>query len=147
MAKDSWKLSRDPLYRGDSASGVSIPVPDASKSIVRHVLYLEGYGRETPYLSASEQRATAERFAGLKGSTYIAHPKEWKSLGVGHVSRRELLQLLRGTGKGDAKWHSAFEVLRAHQYVEEAQEHLADFSGLSGREDLGKIVRRTFVRN
>ncbi len=127
MPKTSWKLSRDPLYRGDQARGASLPCPQASRSIVRHVLYLEGYGRETPYLSASEDRNLASQFAGANGKTYIAYPKQWPALGVAHCPRKELLQLLRGYGKGDAEWPCAYDVMRARQYVEEWQEHLADF--------------------
>lgn len=148
MPKASWKMTRDPLFRGDSASGVSIPRPSANRSIVRHILYLEGFGRETPYLSASEVRATAEYFAGPEGDIYVGRPKEWPVLGVKHRSRKELLQLLRGKGRGDAEWPSAFEVLRAHQYVEESQEHLADFTSaehLSLRE-LQATVGRVFSK-
>lgn len=129
VIKSSWKLSRDPLFRGDHAQVVSLPCPRASRSIVRHILYLEGYGRETPYLSASEERSVANRFAGSAGRTYMAQPRQWAALGVVHRPRKELLQLLRGKGKGDAEWPDAFEVMRARQYVEEAQEHLADFTG------------------
>jgi hypothetical protein len=131
MTDQSWKLKRDPVYRGDCAPEVSRPVPSASRSIVRHVLFLEGFGRATPYLSASEQRDTANFFAGHGGKTYIGRPVEWPTFDVKHRSRKELVQLLRGTGKGDAEWPSAFEVLRARQYVEEWQGHLADFTSLA----------------
>lgn len=146
-ADTSWKLTRDPLYRGDVASGVSLPSPSASRSIVRHILYLEGYGRETPYLSASENLATAVRFAGTYGKTYIGQAKEWPVLNVKHRPRKELLQLLRGRGKGDAEWSNAFEVMRARQYVEEAQEHLADFTAVQDvpLEELRDIVDKAFT--
>ena len=146
MAIQSWKLNRDPLYRGDVAPEVALPTPSASKSIVRHVLFLEGYGRETPYLSASELRGTAEFFAGPDGRVYISKPKEWPGINVSHRSRKELLQLLKGYGKGDAAWPSAFEVLRARQYVEESQEHLADFTALAGvpAEALRQVINEVF---
>jgi hypothetical protein len=53
---------------------------------------------------------------------------------------------LRGKGKGDAEWPNAFEVMRARQYVEEAQEHLADFSELSeiGTQNLVALVNQVF---
>jgi len=146
VARHSWKLTRDPLYRGDSESGISQPAPNASPSIVRHILYLEGFGRPTPYLSATEVRETADSFAGSGGRTYVGRPSDWPKHGVFHRSRKELLLLLRGHGKGDANWPSAFEVMRAHQYVEESQEHLADFrkvGDLSG-EELSGIVNATF---
>lgn len=126
--KQKWKISKDPLYRGESSSNPTIPTPQANKSIVRHVLYLEGQGRETPYLSTSESEDTARRFAGRSGSIFHAIAKEWHKSEVKHRSRKELLDLLKGKGKGDAGWGSAVEVLRAHQYVEEHAEHLADFS-------------------
>lgn len=143
----AWKLTRDPLYRGDQTQGASLPCPRASPSIVRHVLYLEGYGRETPYLSASEDRGLASHFAGTNGKTYIAYPKQWPSLGVAHRPRKELLQLLRGHGKGDAEWPSAYEVMRARQYVEEWQEHLADFTTIedSTPHSLRALVDQVFL--
>jgi hypothetical protein len=146
MVEQSWKLKRDPVYRGDRMREVSLPVPSASRSIVRHVLFLEGFGRSTPYLSASELRATADFFAGPGGKTYIGRPVEWPRLDVRHRSRKELVQLLRGTGKGDAEWPSAFEVLRARQYVEEWQEHLADFTSLAEltRDELKQVVEKVF---
>jgi hypothetical protein len=146
MSRSPWKLTRDPLHRGDRSQGVSLPCPQASRSIVRHVLYLEGYGRETPYLSATEERDVALRFAGSEGRTYMAHPQQWAPLRVSHRPRKELLQLLRGKGKGDAEWPYAFEVMRARQYVEEAQEHLADFSELSeiGTQNLVALVNQVF---
>lgn len=144
MAKDPWKLKRDPLYRGDRRGGVALPVPQADRSLVRHILYLEGHGRETPYLSSSESRSTAARFAGSEGSVYIGRPETWATVGVKQRSRKELLQLLRGKGKGDAQWHSAFEVMRAHQFVEEAEEHLADFSSLETGADLEHATKVVF---
>ena len=54
--------------------------------------------------------------------------------------------LLRGSGKGDAKWNNAYEVMQAHKYVEEWQEHLVDFSSQSGEEieNLNKILTQVF---
>lgn len=144
MAKDPWKLKRDPLYRGDRRGGVTPPVPSAKRSLVRHILYLEGYGRDTPYLSSTEALATASRFAGADGAVYVGRPETWSTAGVLHRSRKELLQLLRGKGKGDAQWHSAFEVMRAHQYVEESEEHLADFSGVAPTADLDQVTKIVF---
>jgi hypothetical protein len=63
---------------------------------------------------------------------------------VKHRSRKELLQLLRGKGKGDAQWHSAFEVMRAHQFVEESEEHLADFSGTQPAADVEPLAAAIF---
>lgn len=63
MGAKKWKQKKDPLYRGDFKDRVSAPTPNADDSVIRHVLYLEGPGRETPYLSTSERRGVAERFA------------------------------------------------------------------------------------
>lgn len=146
VTNPSWKLTRDPLYRGDSASELSLPTPSANRSIVRHILYLEGYGRETPYLSTSEALAAAQRFAGSQGMVYIAYPKAWPPFSVKHRPKKELLLLLKGKGKGDAEWPSAYEVMRARQYVEEAQEHLADFTDAHevSTQDLREIVNGLF---
>jgi hypothetical protein len=105
---------------------------------------LEGYGRETPYLSSSQSLATAARFAGSDGSVYIGRPETWPAAGVKHRGRKELLQLLRGKGKGDGQWHSAFEVMRAHQFVEESEEHLADFSAAEDGADLERMAKAAF---
>lgn len=125
-----WKCSNDPLYRGDSVNGVVPPTHNANPSLVRHILYLEGHGRETPYLSCTESNDIAVRFAGRNGKAYQTSVSTWKTNGVSHRSRNELLALLKGKGHGKAEWSSAFEVMRANQYVEEHLEHLADFADL-----------------
>ncbi len=146
MPRSSWKSSRDPLYRGDTREDISRPDPRADPSIVRHVLYLDGAGRTTPYLSTTEERATAERFAGKSGHVYITSVPAWQKEDVNHRSRSELAQLLRGRGKGDARWPSAFEVMQARRYVEENAEHLADFRPHAelSPEDLAELVERLF---
>lgn len=126
MPAKKWKQSRDPLYRGDHKDTVSVPTPGADGSVIRHVLYLEGPGRETPYLSTSERREVAKRFAQAGGvwEVSVAHAK---ANGVGHISNSELLGLMNGNGKGIANWPNAFEVMQARRYVEEHSEHLLDF--------------------
>lgn len=148
MASSSWKANKDQLFRGDAESGVALPTPSAPSSIVRHVLYLEGYGRETLYLSGTESREIADRFAGADGHVYTGRPKDWVNLGVKHRSRKELLQLLRGKGKGDAEWPSAFEVMRARQYVEEWQEHLADFRNMDdiAEDKLRDVTKKAYSK-
>lgn len=130
-----WDRRRDPLYRGDVVAGVQLPSPDADPSIVRHVLYLHGPGRRTPYLSTTERREVAERFAGKTGRVYSTRVSAWRPRAVVHIDRKELLDLLRGRGKGDAKWPSAYEVMKARHYVEENAEHLADFRALSATDE------------
>lgn len=71
-AAKAWKASSDPLYPGGRA-GVVGPIPGANTSIVRHVPFLEGAGRETTYLSTTESSVVVERFAGKDGKPF-AHP-------------------------------------------------------------------------
>ena len=127
MAKLKWKGSRDPLYRGDYKGMIRRPVPSADDSVVRHILYLDGPGRDTPYLSTTEEEAVAKRFAGTKGAVWQTTVKKAKNLGVGHLSKTDLLSQLNGNGKGRAKWDSPFEVMQARRYVEQSSEHLLDF--------------------
>jgi hypothetical protein len=140
-----WRKKKDPLYRGDGPDGVSAPVPDADTSVVRHILYLDGFGRETPYRSCSEQRETALQFGGKwVWKTFV---KTAEDQAVAHISRIELLSWLKGKGKGRAKWSSAFEVLQAKRYVEEQTEHLLDFSPLKNSSiDLADVIDKIFSR-
>lgn len=110
-----WKAKRDPLWRGDSAAGITEPTPTADPSLVRHILYLEGMGRATPYHSTSEAHETAARFAGSQGKVYRTTVGTAEEAGVSHISRLELLGLLRGKGKGRAKWNSAYEIMLARR--------------------------------
>jgi hypothetical protein len=125
-----WKKARDPLYRGDASDGLAIPLPAAKLSIVAHVLYLEGAGRETPYQSTTESEAVATQFARRNGKVYRTMAKKAEQHKVVHLSRIELMQLLRGTGQGKAKWTSALEVMTARRYVEMWAEHLLDFTNV-----------------
>ncbi|MCI5220434.1 MAG: hypothetical protein D3914_14880 [Candidatus Electrothrix sp. LOE2] len=124
-AKKKWKMSKYPLFRGDSRDAVCIPNPAADDSIVRHVMYFEGPGRKTPYLSTSEEDELAENFSN--GAVWQTFVKTAKAASVGHISQSELLSLMKGNGKGKAKWPSAFEVMQARRYVEQWGEHLLDF--------------------
>lgn len=145
--KAAWKQSRDPLYRGAFATTPGTPVPTASSSIVRHILYLEGFGRETPYMSTSEAYDCAERFAqehdGAIWETSVARAQ---THGVKHRSRKELLDLLKGTGKGDASWSDPFEVSQARKYVEQHLEHLLDFRETPDAQ-AEATARRVFTRS
>jgi hypothetical protein len=140
-----WRKKKDPLYRGDGDAGVSVPVPDADSAIVRHILYLGGYGRETPYSSTTEVPEIAQRFA-KRGRVWKTTVAAASSAGVSHVARIELLELLKGTGKGKAAWGNAYEVLQARRYVEQHAEHLLDFSPLDGspKDDIEVVVSRIF---
>lgn len=138
----TWKQNRDPLYRGDAAT-VTRPTPASDPSIVRHILYLEGYGRETPYLSTTEDRSIAEQFAGRSGAVWRTDVPTCHAHDVHHISRRELLQCLTGSGKGDAKWSSPYEVMQARRYVEQHLEHLLDFRAV---EDITDVIPRVLTR-
>jgi hypothetical protein len=70
----------------------------------------------------------AERFAGSTGKVYETLVPDAVSAGVEHISHVELLKLLKGTGHGQAKWRSAFEVMQARRYVEQSVEHLLGFA-------------------
>jgi hypothetical protein len=137
-----WRRSRDPLYRGDHPGTVTVPTPNADGSLVRHVLYLESFGRPTPYLSTSQSREAAIHFAQPGGLWRTAVPVANKA-GVGHVGNDELLGLLRGRGKGDAAWNDPFEVMRARMLVELHGEHLLDFRGVA---DPSAVVATIFVK-
>lgn len=123
--KRKWKLSKDPLYRGDAKDSVCVPNPDADDSLVRHIMYFEGPGRETPYLSTSEDYELAGNFAD--GTVWQTFVKTAQQESVEHISCTELLSLLKGNGRGKAQWSSAFEVMQARRYVEQWREHLLDF--------------------
>lgn len=126
--RTKWKAAKDPLFRGDARSSPATPVPSADPSLVRHILYLGGAGRDSPYLSFTEDEIVAGRFAGSDGRIYSTTVRKLKARNINHISRHELLQLLRGKGKGRAVWGNAFEVMQARRYVEEHAEHLGDFS-------------------
>lgn len=137
-----WKMSKDPLFRGDARNAVCVPNPDADDSIVRHVMYLEGPGRETPYLSTSEEYELAEMFSnGAVWETFVAVARKES---VGHISRTELLSLMRGNRKGKAKWPNAFEVMQARRYVEQWGEHLLDFREV---DNPAETTKKIFVKS
>jgi len=87
-------------------------------------------GRSTPYQSTTEAEETAVHFAGHAGRVYRTTATAAEAQSVAHVGRLELLRLLRGAGKGRAKWKSKFEVMQARRYVEMWAEHLLDFRGV-----------------
>jgi hypothetical protein len=138
-----WKPSKHPLFGGDAKSGVSVPNSTADDSIVRHILYLEGPGRETPYLSTSEEIEVAEYFARGGGAVWSTSVRKAKEHGVRHISKSDLLSYMKGNGKGKAKWDDPFEVMQARRYVEQWAEHLLDFRETS---DPQKIVSTIFEK-
>jgi len=140
--KKKWKQSKNPLYRGDGKKSVHIPNPKANDSIVRHIMYFEGYGRETPYLSTSEDYVLAENFSS--GAVWQTFVRKAKAESVEHISRTELMSLMKGNGKGKAKWSNAFEVMQARRYVEQWGEHLLDFRKV---EDSAATIQKIFEKS
>ena len=131
-----WKLGHDQLYRGDMDPGPTPATFGSNPSIIRHILYLEGLGRETPYLSTSEFQASAQYFADGGGRVYTTNPMTWIGQNVSHIPRTMLNQLLTGKGKGRASWDRASDVRRARELVELHFEHLADFWTITSQADI-----------
>ncbi|MFT3775150.1 MAG: hypothetical protein QM820_58125 [Minicystis sp.] len=108
---------------------------------MRHILYLDGAGRETPYHSTSEEHDAAAHFAGQTGGrVYKTMVAAAQATGIRHISKIELLGLLQGTGHGDAKWPSAYEVMTARRYVEQWSEHLLNYKELPDDADLVALL-------
>ena len=139
MKQQKWKASKDPLHRGDAKASVRAPMPSANDSIVRHVLYLEGPGRDTPYLSTSESYETAKHFAG-DGSVWVTSVVIAETHSVTHIGNSELLASLKGNGRGKAKWPDAFEVMQARRYVEQWSEYLLDFRTVQNPQTIAKTI-------
>ena len=116
------------------------PVIRADKALVRHILLLGGLGRPTPYHSTTEDHGVAQRFAGTTGRIYTTSVARTAGTRVSHIPNIQLLGLLKGRGKGDAKWHSALEVMNARRYVELWSEHILSFTKLSEDDDLVAVL-------
>jgi hypothetical protein len=140
----AWRKKSDFLYRGDAADAVFVPVPAANPSIVRHILYLDGYGRDTPYSSTSERKEVAVLF-GARGGIWITRAPLAEENSVTHIDNKQLLGLLtgKGKGKGKGKWPNAYEVLQAKKYAEQHYEHLLDFSSVT---DAAGVIRKIFSK-
>jgi hypothetical protein len=113
--------------------------------VVEHILFLGGAGRKTPFSSTTEVAGVAEYFAGSRGRVWQTDVKAASSAGAKHHPRKQLLQELRGFGKGKAKWHGAFEVAQAAAYVARWSEHLLDWAAVPAGM-IGVRVRATFHR-
>lgn len=106
-----------------------MPEPTATLSIVAHILYMGGRGRATPYSSTTESDDVARYFAGPGGGVWETTPAAATREGAKHLPRKQLIQNLRRFGKGKAKWHDAWEVTQAANFVEQWSEHLLDWAG------------------
>jgi len=130
MPRNPWTI-RQPLFRGDGTDGPAVPDPTSRLGIVEHVLYLGGAGRATPYTSTTEMFEVAEYFAGPTGRVWQTDAAAAAGAGAKHLPRKQLLQNLRGFGKGKAKWDNAFEVAQAAAYVAQWSEHLLDWTAVA----------------
>ena len=120
-----------------------MPNPASKTGIVEHILFLEGRGRDTPYSSTTESEEVAEFFAGGGGRVWTTTVKAASAEGAAHLPRKQLLQNLKGFGKGKAKWHDAYEVAQAARYVEEWSEHLLGWRAVNPT-SVDAAVRRAF---
>jgi len=77
----------------------------------------------------TETKSTATHFAGTRGRVWTTDAPKARQNGAKHVSKLDLLHLLKGYGKGKAKWSSAIEVAQARAYVLRWNEHLLDWKG------------------
>lgn len=135
----------DSLFRGDGADGVSVPDPAAGTTAIEHVLYLHGAGGATPFTSTTESRDVATRFAGSAGRVWTTEVPAATANGARHLPRLQLLQDLRGRGRGQLGRARADLVAKARVFVELHREHLLDWRSVDGAEIAGAITR-TFRR-
>lgn len=127
------------LFRGDSETGVATPTPSSKTTIVEHILYLGGYGRETPFTSTTESEDAAGHFAGPSGAVWTTEASHAIAAGAKHWSKSTLVGNLRGFGKGRAKWTNRWEVAQAQQYVKRWSEHLLEWSEQSSPDVVAAI--------
>jgi hypothetical protein len=105
--------------------------------------FLEGPGRKTPYVSTSEQYDLAENFAKA-GAVWKVYVQNAQPKGVNHINKFDLLAVMKGNGKGKAKWPEPYEVMQARRYVEQWGEHLLDFRGIG---EPASVFREIFDRS
>lgn len=136
----------DPLFRGDGSDAVSVPNPAADPSLIRHILYIGGYGRESPYLSTSSEESSAARFAA-GGRIWKTSGEFAERLGAKHVSQSDLQTILKSSTKGRAHWNNAWQRLQASKYVELHAEHLIDFIPFKkAGTSVKSVVHKMFAR-
>jgi hypothetical protein len=136
-------VDREPqVYRGNSDDVAGRPEPSADSNLVRHVLYLGGPGRSSPYLSLTADRATAVDFGTLWESSVAA----LNSAGARHLPTEALITALK-RNQGRSKWPSARDRQRALKYVEQHGEELADYRSFSDARSALAAVNVAFVRS
>ncbi len=135
----SSKVPIADLYRGDAATSVSVPTPGADDNVVRHILWLGGAGQETPYTSTTHSHATAQYFARAGRIWTTTRPLAILH-GAALIEQSELLQNLKGKGKGRRFQSAPRHVARARVLAERHQEHLLDWTGTKPSEIAGRIA-------
>ena len=136
---------------------VERPDPSSKLGLVEHILYLGGRGRKTPFTSTTESEEVATYFAGQQGAVWGTTVARAQGQGAvlaagaspvpvlgtdragGALAREELLQVLRGFGKGRASWNNAWEVAQAAAYVKQWSEHVLDWQGAPAASIRAKI--------
>jgi hypothetical protein len=134
--------TEDHLYRGNDDEVAGRPDPAADRNLVRHVLYLGGRGRATPYLSITADRDEAA-FFGLVWQTSSA---ALASSGTKHLQNDALIAALK-RNKGRSRWPSTKDRLRAAKYAEEHGEELADFVAFEDGPTALAATRSAFQRS
>lgn len=129
-----------PLFRGDSDQAVATPSPGAKTTIVEHILYLGSYGRETPYTSTTESEDAASHFAGPHGAVWKTDSWRAATAGAKHWSKKQLLENLRGYGKGRAAWTDKWQLAQARCAVTRWSEHLLDWSSVPETEAATRVL-------
>jgi len=134
--------SDSPRYRGNDDEVAGRPAPKADSNLVRHVLYLGGRGRATPYLSITADRDEAATFGALWKTSSAA----LRSSGAKHLPNDALIAALT-SNKGRARWPSTKDRLRAAKYAEEHGEELADFSAFDDESTALAATTTSFQRS
>ena len=127
------------LFRGDAHEGVAVPDPRADPSVVRHILYLDGAGRATPYSSTTDDPLIARSFA-RPGRVWRTSAARARLYGAELVDLEELLQNLRGSGRGDRFRGRPAEVAQARVYAERHHEHLLDWRAIAASEARARVT-------
>jgi hypothetical protein len=142
----TYRKSGD-LFRGDASEAVSVPNPAADPSLVRHILYLGGYGRESPYLSTSSEETSAAKFARGGGRIWKTSGQRAERLGAKHLSQDALLAILKSSTTGRASRRNTRQRLEARKLVELHAEHLIDFIPLKKTSrGIGDVVNNMFEK-
>lgn len=97
--------------------------------MVAHILQFGGRDQPTPYTSTSDVLEYAKHFAFPGGIVWHTNEQTVTRLRARVISLGELRHLLRGFGKGKAKWNDAWEVKQALGLAEYWREHIIDWSG------------------